>query len=125
MTSAYSVKSKEIVICGQRFVVKQANTLEASMRYVKIQDAENKWNEDNAGKQELTLEEVILKRELTILYPTAICVTSSLDEPLPAVNEFITMPFEEKENWLSTVRELNPQFFPEFEDSEEEAEKKS
>lgn len=106
--SVYSSKSREVVICGQRFVVSQANTMTAPYRAILIEQASERWkdivDDDSA--------ETKAKRYIeTYLYPCVISVTKSLDEPLPTLDEFIDMPEGEQDKWLQIVNELNPHFF--------------
>ena len=119
--SVYAIKTKEIKVCEQRFIVSQASTKMGNERYMAITKADTLWNtmpkQENHKLDEI--ENVVERQLKTYVYPSLVSVTESLDAELPSYDEFYNMPVEEQEVWLSCVKELNPSFFPDAVDTEE------
>src|SRR5688572_28721783 len=107
--SIYSVKKKEIVVCGQKFVVSQASTKTGNDRYMLISAADSLWNKehevDSPERNKLDAVELTVTKSMkTYIYPSMIAVTESLGEPLPTFDEFMEMPSDDKEVWLECVK---------------------
>lgn len=124
----YSTKSEEVVICGQRFVVRQATTEDASMYYLLVKEAIDAFNvefPDLIAKEakEIGLNVLIKRNMRTVMYPACISITKSLDAPLPTLKEFEEMPGDEVEKWVQIVSKFNPTFVsPELSEQEQAAE---
>lgn len=116
--SSYETKSEEIEVCGNVFVVHQADTMRSGVRSVLMGVAEKSWEGIELDKEDV--ETFVSKYIETIVYPSYIAVTESKGEPLPTLEEFKKMPDEDRLNWGLLVEKLNPTFFP-----DESQEKKS
>lgn len=131
----YDVKTKEIIVCGQRFIIRQATTDDAARRALLVNEMYNKWQSllPDTDAKEITIDESNMdfyaNRYLeTTIWPSLLYCTKSLDAELPTLDELHRMPDADKELWVAAVAELNPSYFPaELTEEEQKAsiEKKS
>lgn len=119
--SVYQSVQKEVTICGQRFVVYKSTTISGSIRYMLMAEADAGIDWEESDDMKVKIDRYVR----TVVYPSLISVTESLDSPLPTFEEFTSMPYEDYELWYETVKELNPSFFPSSSNEQQEIEKKS
>lgn len=119
----FELQRKEITICGETLVVHQASNLMDSKRALMISEASDRWD-----GQLLEGIEAQARRYLeTLLYPSLVACTTG---NLPTLDEFLSsMPADQTEIWVNTVRDLNPRWLPDLteltpEDEAAETEKK-
>ena len=109
----YSVKQETVIVCGQEFVVSQANVMAGAKRDILITEAHEAFNRKHEiAEEEFPVELMALRFIETLLYPSLVCCTVSKGEPLPTIEEFLSMPSSEQEIWENAVKRQNPHFFP-------------
>lgn len=112
----YQVRSETVTVCGQRFVVRQATTDDANQRALLISKMSDKWksllasSEITDGDPDMAM--YANRYFETLVYPSLIHCTISLDAPLPTLEECHEMPNDEMEKWIGAVKRNNPNYFP-------------
>jgi hypothetical protein len=98
----YTLKTQEVVVCGETLVVSQASNMMDINRALLIRDAEK-------TRGEGTEDSTYLQYIKTLLYPSLkACTTGAV----PTLEQFLNdVPVEESDLWVEAATQLNPRWF--------------